>query len=326
MSENFIGRKVLYWVWVEGTRWAWTKQDIVSWFEKTDSDFQDKFELGEDNWSSWSIVAWSDVYKKEEYASWKIEWNLKMNNITSFLYALMWDKVVTDNWDGTYTHTFSLLETNTHKSLVIWKINPVEKMLYKLAMISSFEIVAEIWEITKVIITLESKKWEPEETLTANFKKDHNLLSRFWILKIANNIWWLLNVEPMNLRSFRINFNKNTERRWSLWDVSPVEILNKTFDITWTIEFDYKDNVVKDLVMSTEKKALSFLIKDTEKTIWTWTKNPFLGIILHRVWFTSYEIMEGNDDVVIQSVNFRWLYNFWTKQTATIQLLNTLNV
>ena len=80
-----IWRKVYFGVWPETTRWSGDVSDIISWFEKTDSDFQDRYELWEDNWANGSIVEWTDVFLKESFADWKLEWNLKMNSISSFL-------------------------------------------------------------------------------------------------------------------------------------------------------------------------------------------------------------------------------------------------
>jgi len=320
-----IWRKVYFWVWPETVRWGWTVADIVSWFEKTDSDFQDRYELGEDNGANGSIVEWTDVFLKQSFADWKLEWALKMNSISSFLLALLWEKITTANADDTFSHLFNFSESNTHQSLVVAKETPIEKMLYKLSMIKSFEISAEIWEIAKVTINLESKPWVEDWTITKNFELDHNFLSRFWIFKLASTYSALWIASAMDLRSFKLTFTPNTEKRGSLWDTSPVEIINKTYNITWTVEFDYKDNIVKDIALSTQKKALQFAIVDDEKIIWTWTRNPKIDFKFYRVAFTSYEVSEPNDDVVTQSLNFKALYDFWNNATLTCDLVNTLD-
>ncbi len=320
----FTGRQNFYWVWVETTRWSGLVTDLNSWFEQGDADFQDRYELGEDNGVNWSIMDGSDVFKSAEWADWKIWGNLKMNSISAFLYNVLWSKTTTIPEAGVYQHAMTLLENNLHPSLVIANENPIEKKLYSLAMVKSFEISASIWEVATVSIDLESKGWVVDAAITKTFTVDENFLARFGIFKLANTYAWLDAAASMNLRSFKMTFTPNTERRWSLWNIGPAEILNKTYNVSWTVEFDYADNIVKDLATNATKQALQFAIIDTEKTIWL-VSNPTLDFRFYRVAFTSYEVSAPVDDVVTQSLNFKALYDFWNAATLTCKLINTLN-
>ena len=320
-----IWRKVFLWAWIESVRWSWVLWDIDCWFEKENSDFQDRFTLNEDVSASGSIMWAVDVFKTEEYSDWKIEWVVKMNSITPFLINVFWTHIKTDLWGWAFQHGFTLQESNTHPSLIIAKKDPIEWKIYNLAMVKTLEITAEIGEALKVVIELESKKWVINNSITTSFPVDVAFLSRFWILKFATAFWWLDAAIAMKLRSFKIKFNQNTEKRWSLWDIWPAEIVNKTYDVTWTVEFDYEDTIVKTMAQNAETKAMMFSIIDTEKTIWT-DDNPILDFRFYKVWFTWFEVMEWNDDVVTQSLNFKWLYDQSTWNTLTCILQNTLNI
>ncbi len=315
-----IWRKVFYWVWMETVRWEWVFADVNSWFEQTDADFQDRYTLWEDNGVNGSIMDGSDVFKTEESG------NLKMNSISSFLLNILGEKTSAETWASSwiFEHDFTLLETNTHPSLVIAKESEIEKKLYTLWMIKSFEISAEIWEVAKVSIDLESKKWEVDVTITKDFTVDENLLARFGIFKLANTYAGLDAAAEMCLRSFKLTFTPNSERRGCIWDIWPAEILNKTYNVAWTVEFDYTDNIVKDLATSATKQALQFAIIDTEKDLWDGS-NPTLDFRFYRVAFTSFEVSEPVDDVVTQSLNFKALYDFGNSATLTCKLINTLD-
>jgi len=319
-----IWRNIAFGLWVEATRGAWVSADIKTWFEKTGSSFNDRYTLVEDDGSVGSIVSSSDVFKTEEFADWSFDWYVKLNSLGLFLLNVLWNKTTTEPSTGVFSHNFTVLESNTHPSLVIAKKDPISSKLYKLAMVKSFELTAEIGKIATLSVEFESKPWTVDWTITKSYEVDHTMLSRFGVFKYANTYVGLDATSGVCIRSFKLKFEMNTEKRGCISSIAPAEIFNKTFTVSWTIELDYLNDTLKDIASAASKKAILFGMTDTDTDLGGWN-NPQLEFRFYRVAFTSWDSTQDNDEISTQTLNFKALYDFGNSATLTCKLVNTLD-
>ena len=316
---KYIGRKINIWFWKESTRG--TAVAISNWIPKTNIDFDEKFENAVDESSIWIIVDSVEAHTVKRWSEWKIEANLNVNSIWLPLLSLLWAVVTTPATTGAYLHTFNLLNSNSHPSLTIWMSDDVEQLKFALWMIEEMTITANAWEIVTISMTYKAKKWETT-THTVTYWTDYTLLAKSWLFKIADNLAWLDLATNKCVQSFEITIKKNLEEIFCIWSIDPTDFVNKQFTIEWSFTATYENATdYKTVGLEGSEKALRFALTDTTKIIWL-SDNPGIVIDLPKVNYTEWSRSMWNDEVVSQTINFKWLYSKPDAKAIEVKLTN----
>lgn len=324
ISKNmakYIGRQISVGFWKETTRG--TAVAVGAFVPKTDLSFDEKMETIQDESSIGVINDAKDSHVVKRWAEGDIAGNVEVNSFGYALLSVFGTVNTTVASTGAYEHVFTLNNTNQTQSLTIGVSDPVVgDVSYPLAMIDSMTITSEIGALTVFSLTFKSKQGT-STTHTVIYPTDYKLLSRFAEFKVASNLAWLDGATPQCIQSFEITFNKNLEDDYCLSSISPRDFVNKQFGIEGSFTAVFEDEATyRDIALAGSKRAIRFALIDTDTTIGT-TSNPELVIDLPNCAFTEWSKTQGNDEVVIQTLTFKWLYSVADSSAVNVTLVNT---
>jgi len=310
---KYIWRKISVWFWKETVRW--TAVSATSWFPQTTIDFDEKFENVIQEGALWNIVDSNESFNTKRWAEWSIEGDLQIENSWLLFLWLLWQITSVETaWTWAYDHTYTLLNSNQHPSLTIVTEEDNGNTSFWLWMIEELTLSWNIWEIVKLKVTFKSKAWVTT-TATADFiDNDNTLLTRHWLFKVDSI--------DIPFKNFSITFKKNLIDDFTWWDIDIHDILNQQFEITWNIEFDYDSNTFKNYALNNEIKPISILIQNSDVTIWV-NDSPTLSIELLKCSFTNWDRNKTNNEIVNQTIDFKWHYDITTWSIWSILLRNT---
>ena len=317
---KYIWRQINIWFGLEATRG--TAVGIQNWQAKTDMSFKDMNETIQDESSIWVIVDSRDSFVVKKWAEWDINGNVETNSIWYLLYGLLWSVTEVVATTGAYTHTFSLLNSNQGKTLTIGTDEPVGDFEFTLGSIESMTISAEEWQQATFSVNFKAKKWTTT-THTVNYDVDNKLLSRHSVFKTATNLAGLTAASAVCLKSFEITMTRNLQDDFCLWSDEPTDFLNQQFTIEWSFSLLYTADTFKDYVFDWTHRAVRFELSDTNATIGL-SSNPTLRIDLPLASLTEWDKTQGNDEVVSQTITFKWLYSDTDSSAVNVYLTNTV--
>ena len=317
---KYIWRQINVWFGLEWTRG--TPVLIQKWQPKTEMNFKDMNETIQDESSIGVIVDSRDSFVVKKWAEWDINWNIETNAIWYLFYWLLWSvtQAVATTW--AYTHSFTLNNVNQGKTLTIGTSEPVWDYRFSLWSIESMTISAEEWQQATFSVNFKAKK-STSTNYSVNYDLDDKLLSRHSIFKTAENLAWLDGATWVCLKSFEITMTRNLQEDFCLWSEEPNDFLNQQFTIEWSFSLLYQNNTYKDLVFDWTKRAVRFELKDTNKTIGL-SSNPTLRIDLPLAAMTEWDKTQGNNEVVSQTITFKWLYSDIDSSAINVYLTNTI--
>lgn len=316
----FPWKKVWVGVSIEEERWI-LALPIQYRFPWTDNTFSDKANIESDSWAVDTIVDSINSEVTKQRAEWTIWGQVYPNGIWFFLKALLWN--VESSWaDWVYEHTFTLLESNTHPTLTVWINTPLWWTAYALANIESMDFTAEVWGKFTVSINLKAKKWE-ETTHSVSYLDENWFVANMLKVFIADTTNWLDNAENICLQSITISFKKEIKDIECLSSLDPIDYINASFSIEWSMEMMFENNTYKNYFLNWTPKALRILAEDT-KHPYEWVDNyPTFMLDLAKVIITEWTPEFTVDDITKQSISFKWHYDLRSRKAVEIYLKNT---
>lgn len=209
-----------------------------------------------------------------------------------------------------YTHTFTLTNSNQHKSLTITTIDPIGELVYEMAMINTFELRIEPNALITARISFISRGSQISSGQTASYIAEKKFIGRYLSLKVAANTALLTAADPIrSLKSLTLRFEKNVEAQGILTTVHPEDIVNKRFNITGEIVLNYEDRTWLDYLKTPSDKAVRIdIVHEDTITGCATTKYQF-RLDLSKVAFESWDSDFAMDDVVTQTLSFTALYD-----------------
>lgn len=317
--SKYIGKLVNVGYGVESTRG--TPVAVSHRQPKTNLTFQDMLEHIIDENSIGNVVDahGADIVKK--WSEGAIEGRVYVNALGYILYSLL-GTCNTASSGGAYVHTFTLNNSNTHKSLTIGMEDPDNETRFALAMLESLTLdITNAGELT-FSATFKGKA-SASTTHTVSYATDYGLLGKHAVVKLATNLAGLGAAAAMDVKSFSITFSKNLEMDYVLGDVEPGDIYNTVFSIEGNIEAILNDVAdYKDVAFADTAKALRITVDDANTIIGT-SETPGIEIDLAKVKLTNWTANRSNSEIVKQTIQFKGLYSMSDTQAVTIDLTNT---
>jgi len=318
---KYIWRQVEVWVGIEGTRW--TAVVAQQWTPKTDFSFEETMETIQDESSIGIIVDARDNFVSKRFWEGEFGGNVEVNSLGYFLLATLWEVSSEVDTSWAYKHSFELANTNQTQSLTLTVKDPViGDVRYPLASVETMTISAEEGAFATFTVTFKSKPWT-DTTVSSNYNLDYKLLARHSIFRTAANLAGLGAASDVCLRSFEITFEKNLEDDYCLGSISPEDFINQAFMVTGSFTAVFKNEVFRDFALEGVKRAIRFSLVNTDVTIGA-TSNPRLTIDLPLASFTKFSRTQGNDETVVQTLTFKWLYSQVDTSAVNVELVNTI--
>lgn len=293
------------------------------WLFKTDLDYQEKMEQAIEESSVGVIADAVDAQIIKRWAEGSFGGDIKDKSFGLILLSLF--GAVSSSLKGgesaVYEHAFSLGNTAQHPSLTLGIDDPWQDYQFALAMIENLEIKYERGKFIAFTAEFKSKKGEIA-TLTASYSAENSFRPQDFTFKIASALSGLDAASAVAIKSASIKFEKKLEIDDALGSADPVDILNKQFSCSGTIEAVFDDEATfKIVALGDAVKALRFDIKNTAVAIGI-ASNPELQIDLAKVKFSEITRKTPIGDLVMQIIGFKAFYSLSDSKLFNVILTN----
>lgn len=225
---------------------------------------------------------------------------------------------------GVYDHTFAMANTNQHTSLTVGIKEANNDLRYALAMIDSYSLEATMDDYVHRTVNLISKK-SATASNTVAYTNENEFLPKHLIIKFAAagaNDATIDGASSIKARMIRADIAKNAEALSILGSNDPDDVANKQLEITGTLEMYYDDTTYKALFLAGTHQALRIDIVSDVIIGTSGTHTPALRLQFPEIVFTNWQRAFDNNDVMIQTIEFRAVLNLAAGSSITGRLTN----
>jgi len=306
-GNNYVGRRAEFGVAVEATRGV--MEVPTHWVPYNSISFDDKATVVVTEEGFGNIQDAENSHVTKRYAEGEVTGSLYDKALGVFLAALF-GQSPTSGAGPPYTHTYTLLDNNAHKSLSLFVQDPNGQTIFPLSMINSFTISVEPEGLVMYTINFRSasgEDWAVQSPVYTSLGEQ--FLAQHLNLKIEDDITALdASSDEVKVRSFEITFEKNLTD----WDdlgsstVTPGDILNQQFGVSGTIELAYIDREYRNYYLKDTSQAVEMLfLRDADHS---------LKMQFPLVQFQTWEPNKGLDDIATQTFEFKAMYDSANEQ------------
>lgn len=252
-----------------------------------------------------------------KYGEGDLEFDLNDLNLGIMLTSLL-GASPTSTGGPTYSHAFSLANTNTHKTISLAYQDPDQTKIFPFTMIDGLEITVEPEGIAKAKASFKSRVSRDWATLTPSYTTLGNkFLHQHLSFKTATNIAGLAAASSQSLKKLTLKIMTNSEFDNVTGTVEPEAILNHQFSVEGEITLNKTDDTYRQLMLGGTYKSMEIAFNRAT--------NSSLTIQLPRVDFTEWEQDRGLNDIVGQTIQFKGNYDSANAQAiiTTCTLVNT---
>lgn len=263
--------------------------------------FDDKTTTARENEGLGKIADSDANFVVQKMAEGEFESNLDDKIIGLVLTSLLGSSPVTTG-GPTYTHTYTLSNSNQHQSLSVLYQDPDITKLYPMAVVDSLQISVEQNAIVMFTVGIKSRvgrDWTAQSvSLTSQGNK---FLHQHLVFKLASAVGGLAASTAISLKKLELTISANTVHDSVLGTVEPEDVLGQQFSVEGSIELNKEDDVYRKYMLDGTYRAMD--ISFSRAT------NSSLQIQLPRVDFSEWEQDRSLDTIVSQTVNFKGNYD-----------------
>lgn len=301
--SKYIGRLVDVGIGRETTRGAGAEPTYH--LPLTSLSFDDKVTKARSSGSLSKLEDSEEAFVTTQYSQGDMEGEIRAKSFGHILYAMLGSHSVTGPSDEAYTHSFSLSHSNQHQSLALVVEEPNTTELYKLVMLETLEIMAELDEIVKYSASFISKKATSTALTVPAVVTEPKFTKKHLRFKVADSIANLGAATAISLKSLSISFQKNTAIDDVLGTAEPEDILNHQLSIEGEITINYEDETWKNYMKNNTSRAMEIAFINNDETIGSGSVPPSLTIRLPKVDFFDWEPDYTLDEIVTQTISFK---------------------
>ena len=252
-----------------------------------------------------------------KYGEGDLEFDMNDLNIGLFLTSLIGASPVSTG-GPTYTHTYTLANTNTHKTLSLAYQDPDQTKIFPYTLIDGLELTIEPEGIAKAKASFKSRVSRDWATLTPSYTTLGNkFLHQNLVVKTATTIGGLAAASNISLKKLSLKIMTNSDFDNVMGTVEPEAILNHQFSVEGELTLNKTDDTYRQLMLAGTYKALEITLDRAT--------NSKLQLQFPRVDFTEWEQDRKLDDIVGQKIQFKGNYDSANAQAiiTTCILTNT---
>lgn len=300
--SKFIGRLVDIGVARETSRGTYVAPTF--WLPHVAFSFDDKITQARSDAGLSRIEDSEEAFVISNYSQGDFEGEIRDKSFGLILYSLLGSVSTSGPTDSAYTHAFSLSNTNSHTSLSLTVHDPNTSEFYKLVMLDSLEIKAELDEIVKFTASFMGKKGGGTTSASSAYVAENKFTKKHVQLRVASTIGGLSGAAVVSLKSLSVTFNKNVILDEVLGTAEPEDILNRQLSIEGELTLNYEDATWKQYMTTPTNRAMEIKFVNTDAIIGAST-NPSLTMQFPKVDFFDWEPDYSNDDISTQKISFK---------------------
>jgi len=248
-----------------------------------------------------------------------LEGIVQVDAIGYLFYNVFGDVSTVDN-TGTFTHTFSVAQTNTHPSLSTFiKEGGVQQKVFNNSMIGALTINASTDDYLRFSAGFIASEGE-DNTDTPSYDTEYDFIGKDIIFKMADTKAGLSSATATCIKALDITFDQGLIEDYCFGSYTPADINNGKFSIEGTLTKNREDNTFKNLFLSDSAKYMQITI--TGDTIISGVTYPSITILLNKAMVTDWSESGGADELVEESITFKGFYNATDSESGTVKITN----
>lgn len=307
--SKFVGRRGTLGIAIEATRG--TPVNPTHWIPFATMSFKDTVETALEEQGQGVIADNDSSYVVMKMGEGEFEAQLYDKALGVILTGLLGAAPVTAGGNP-YTHTYTLSNSNQHKSLSLYWKDPDRSDMYPLGMINSFQIAVEpngLVNYTIGFMTKTAREWTSQ---TANFTSLGNkFLHQHVVAKLAATVGALSAATPISLKNLELNISKNTLYDGVMGTVEPEDILNQQLSVEGSITLNLEDDTYRDYMLGGTYRAMDITLLRSSSSS--------LQFQFPRVHFSEWETDYTLNEIAKQTINFKANYD----QANALDIIST---
>jgi hypothetical protein len=286
-----------------------------------DKSFDDKAEVILDESGTGVLAENSDASLVKKWADGSVSMNVYQDSIGAVLRMIAGASPSTASSSGEYTHTFEQANTVTNDSATVVFKDSNTDLGFTNTMVDSATFTLETGAFFNTEIQFLSKASESDSN-TVSRSAENVFAPQHAVIKLASAQSGLDGASAISVKSANFTIAKNAEDKHVLGSTDVSDVHNRSLVVTGTLEVYYDGSTYKDYVFNQTERALRIGVENTDVTLPN-SSNPHLYFDFYRVRFSDWERQRGNNDIVMETVNFTGLIDYSNSQKVyTIELLN----
>lgn len=318
MAHN-IGRQEQVGIGIEAT--AGTAVSPVFWLPVLEKDVEDRAEVVLDESGTGTAAEHSDAKILKQWSDGSIRMNVYQNSIGALLTLINGASPSTVLSSGEYTHTYELANTVTPKTATLAFKDSNSDLANTGSVLDSATFTLETGSFFNVETQFMGKKSEADSN-TPSRTAENIFIPTYAGIKLATAQSGLTAASTIAVKSANFTIAKNAVDKQNLGSVDIASVLSQQVSVTGTLEIYYDGNTYKDFVFNQTERALRIGLTNTAATLAN-SSNPRLFFDFYRVRFSDWERQKGNNDIIMETVNFTALIDYANSQKLwRFELLN----
>lgn len=306
---KFVGRRGTLGIAVEATRGTAVSPTI--WVPNVTMSFRDTVETAREDQGQGVIADSDSNYVVMQMGEGDVEAQLYDKALGIILIGVLGASPVTSG-SNPYTHTYTLANTNQHKSISLFWKDPDRSDMYRLGMVNSFQMSVEPNGIINYTIGFMSKTARDWGTLTPSFNSlGSKFLHQHVQVRLADTIAGLAAATAISLKNLELNIEKNTMFDSVIGTVEPEDILNQQLSVEGSLTLNLEDDTYRNYMLNNTYKAMEIKLDRSSSSR--------LTLQFPRVDFTEWESDFTLNEIAKQSINFKANYD----QANALDIIST---
>lgn len=197
-----------------------------------------------------------------------------------------------------YTHTYTLANTNQHKSVSLYWQDPDRNDMFPLGMVNSFNVSVEPNGIVNYTVGFMSKASREWTSLTSDFTSlGSKFLHQHVQVRLAATVGALSAASAISLKNLDLTITKNTMYDSVMGTVEPEDVLNQQLTVEGSLNLNLEDDTYRDYMLNGTYRAMEIkFLRSSSST---------LTFQFPRVDFTEWEPDYALNEIAKQSINFK---------------------
>jgi len=301
--SKYIGRTIKVGLAKEAVRGAGAES--IYQIPITSFSFDDKIVKARSVGSLGNIADSEEAFVTTKYGQGDLEGEIRSKSFGLLLYAMLGTLTTTGPVDETYSHAFTVNQSNQHQSLsfVVTDENTTE--LHKLVMLDTLSITAELDSVIMFTSSFMSKAGRDTGLTVPAVVTENKFTKKHLSVKLASDISGLAAASAISVKSINLNISKNVALDDVLGTAEPEDILNRQLAVEGSITLNYEAETYKNYMKNDTNRALQIALTNNDDTLGSGTTNPSLTIQLPKVDFYDWEPSYDLDEIVTQTVSFK---------------------
>ncbi len=271
---------------------------------RTSFSFDDKVVKARSIGGVGTLADSEEAFVVTKYGQGDIEAEIRVSSFGLFLYGMLGTLSTAGVVDSSYTHSFSLANSNQHQSLAFLVVDENTTEMYKLVMLDSLEMVAELDEVVMFNASFMGKLGTDSGAAIAAMAAESKFTKKHLAFKIAANLGGIAAASTISLKSLNIAFSKNVTLDDVHGTAEPEDILNRQISIEGSFTLNYEDETYKNYMRDNTSRAMEIKWSNTDDLIGASTR-PSLTMQFPKVDFFDWEPAYDLDEIVTQTVSFK---------------------